>query len=516
MDQNVHKKNVMKREGHNFNVSFFLRNIRFSVFITLPLFFVLDAFNQFWGWIPAGSGVEVFLWSIFAILLLYVVARLIFSADRALLVIVWVAIVYFFFKTIKDWIVVTAEIKLFSSYSNYFVLLFALSLLFLFFLRSLPASANSKLVRYVNLLVFIFCLVELGKGVSNYKHQKAIPFKTGDIQFSDLPDANYPDVFVLQLDEYAGLNTLEKTFGANNQKFVDDLKTRAFQVAKNPNSNYNGTPFSVLSLLNMNYLQDLSRTEIASAIAYSKSVAAIGNNKLMAFFRDNGYAVSNHSFFDIEQTVSLDYLFLPVKERLILDKTLGSVLVNDLLCSINSNSNSFHLFINDFPAKIDRYNQEVIKRSHQTIQNEKRPLFMYMHLMAPHGPFLRDGSGHLKNIGKAYSELNKGFKISSYLEYLAYCNTVSLRMVDSIKAHNPNSIIILLSDHGLRNLKQGDRKNAEFNNFLAVYSPSKQGFKISDSLCTVNVFRLLLNEYFDQKLPLLENRMINVNMGLRE
>lgn len=514
MDQSVHKKNLMKKESHNFNVSFFLHKIRFSVLVTLPLFFVLDAFNQFWGWIPAGPAVEVFLWLTIAILLLHFVARLVFSADKALLVIVWLAIVYFFFKTIKDWIVVTAGFKLFSSYSNYFILLFSVSLLFLFFLRSLPASANSKLIRYVNLLVFIFCLVELGTGFSNYKHQNPIPFKTGDIQFSTLPDAKYPDVFVLQLDEYAGLNTLEKTFGVNNQKFVDDLKGRSFQVAGNPNSNYNGTPFSVLSLLNMNYLQELSRTEIASAVAYSKSVAAINNNKLMAFFRENGYAVSNHSFFDVEQTVSLDYLFLPIKERLILDKTLGSVLANDLVCSINSNS--FHLFINDFPAKIDRYNQEVIKRSHQTIQNEKRPLFMYMHLMAPHGPFLRDSSGQLKNIGKAFSEQNKGFKITSYLEYLAYCNAVSLRMVDSIKAHNPNSIIILLSDHGLRNLKQGDRKNAEFNNFLAVYSPSKQGFKIPDSLCTVNVFRLLLNEYFDQKLPLLENRMINVNMGLRE
>ena len=89
-------------------------------------------------------------------------------------------------------------------------------------------------------------------------------------------------------------------------------------------------------------------------------------------------------------------------------------------------------------------------------------------------------------------------------------------MVDSILARKPNSIIVLLSDHGLRNSKGNNKVYSEFNNFLAVYSPRKRAFQISDSTCTVNIFRLLLNEYFDQKLPLLENRKINVNMGLHE
>jgi Sulfatase len=295
---------------------------------------------------------------------------------------------------------------------------------------------------------------------------------------------------------------------------MDALKQRSFQVAQHSNSNYNGTSFSVLSLFNMGYIEDITKAEIASAIAYSKSVEAIKKNDLMHFFYSSGYNIYNHSFFEVEQTKSLNYLFLPVKQRLMLDKTFGNVLLNDLLCSINSND--FHLLVNDYPARIDRYNQEVIKRSYETININVSPVFMYAHFMMPHSPFLRDSTGKLKNIGEAYKESNKGLNIESYLQYLNYCNTVSLKIIDSIKSKKPNAVIVVMSDHGLRNLKQGHRMHSEFNNFIAISPPQESSMVIPDSLCTVNVFRLIMNQHFGQNFPMLSNRKINVNMALIE
>jgi hypothetical protein len=506
----LYKQQTYMSRAATLLIGYFSKGIRYSVFITLPLFFILDALNQFPGWIPPRSAFEVFLLIFAAILLVYKLVRFVFSPEKSQIVLVWVVVIYLFFKTIKDWLVVKAAMKLFTSYSMYLTLLFVLTVLLLVGLRKMKTAAASKLTGYLSVVFLVVCLFELSQLLFTITNKRAIPFKTAEIKFTDLADTTYPDVYVLQLDEYAGLHTLGKIFGTSNQKFVDDLAARRFHVVKSPNSNYNGTAFSVLSLLNMGYIEGLNRNEIASAVAYNKSVAAINKNLLMPFFRENGYRISNHSFFDIDKTESLDYLFLPIKKRLMLDKTFGSVLTNDLLCSINSNS--FHFLINDFPAKIDNYNQEVIKRSHETIQTTKGRVFMFTHLMMPHAPYLRDSSGKLKNIGEAYRESNKGLNSASYLQYSNYSNTVVLEMIDLIKARRPNSVIVLLSDHGLRNIKNTNSKYHEFNNFVAIYSQQQTQYQIPDSLCTVNVFRYILNNHFGQNFPLLENKMVNVNI----
>lgn len=491
-------------------------NVAFNYFflITIPLYFVLDASNQFWGWVPLNSSAQVFTFVFISMIIGLLGFRFILQEGKARVFLIWVLICYLFFKTIKDWLVITAGLHLLSSYAFYIGFLLLLTIVFFFIVKRLSFQTVQRLNSYLNLVFLVLVFVEIGKSTHNYINRHTVTFNTDEVKFAALTNGKFPDVYILQFDEYAGLHILRNGYGFNNGRFIDELEKRSFQVVQHSNSNYNGTPFSVLSLLNMGYIEGITKTEVASAIAYSKSVEAIKTNYLMQFFNSNNYNVFNHSFFEVEQTRSLDYLFLPVKKRLMLDKTFGSVLVNDLLCSVNSNS--FHFFINDLPARIDNYNQEVIKRSYETIISEKKPLLMFSHFMMPHSPYLRDSSGKLKNIGAAYRESNKGLNIDSYLNYLKYCNTVSLGMIDSIQKLKPNSVIVLLSDHGLRNARKGDRKYSEFNNLMAIYSPQNATPIVPDSLCTVNVFRLIMNKHFGQSFPMLENRMVNVNMGLVE
>jgi hypothetical protein len=505
--------------GYNVNKTkskkIFLHNLLFYSFsINLPLYFVLDATNKFWGWIPGHSSLQVLGIAIVSMLLLFFLLKFFLLKEKAQVLLIWMTLGYFYFKTIKDWLVVVGGFQLLSSYGFYITFLLLLSGLFFFVIRKLSFQRVQKMSLYLNIVFPVLMLVELAKFGYNYANKQTPHFTTAKVDFNSLAQKKYPDVFILQFDEYAGLQTLKNMYGFDNSKFVDALKRRSFQIAQNSNSNYNGTSFSVLSLLNMGYIEEITKAEVSSAIAYSKSVEAIRKNDLMHFFRSNGYNVYNHSFFEVEQTRSLNYLFLPVKQRLMLDKTFGSVLLNDLVCSVNSNT--FHLLINDYPARIDKYNQEVIKRSFETISAENAPVFMYAHFMMPHSPFLRDSTGGLKNIGQAYKESNKGLNIKSYLQYLNYCNKVALEMIDSIKRSKPNSVIVIMSDHGLRNLKQSDRKHSEFNNFIAISSPKHENTIVPDSLCTVNLFRSIMNQHFGQNFPMLDNRKINVNMALKE
>lgn len=493
---------------------FILKKLKESVLITLPVFFALDANNKFWGWIPVLSSIIfIVVFSLLSVVLFFVLKRFC-ARDKVLVFITWLSILYLFFKTIKDWFVATAGWHWVFSYTFYIAVLILLTVLLIFGFKKMSVKSASKLAGYIGMLFFILAIIESGKAGYSFSKKTKKVFETEEIQLTGLSKKQYPDVYVLQMDEYAGLQTTGSAYGFNNSRFVSELVAKGFQVVPFSNSNYNGTPFSVLSLLNMGYVKDMDRNEVASAIAYSKSTDAIRRNYLMKFFSNNGYKIANHSFFEVEQTQSLDYLFLPVKKRLMLDKTLGSVLLNDLLCSVKFNS--FHYLINDYPARIDNYNQEVIRRVFETVKADIGPVFMYAHLMMPHGPFLRDSSGMIRNIGEAYSESNKGQNIEAYFQYLKYCNKVILKMIDSVQLRNPEAIIVVTSDHGLRNAKVGNRKLSEFNNFLAVYSPGEGVSKVPDSVCTVNVFRLLLNKHFEQNLPMLENRMINVNLALKE
>lgn len=505
---------LQKKDAVSSSAVFFKKVIKGSVFITLPVFFALDASNKFWGWIPAWSSVVfIIIFSILSVVSFLVLQRL-YNRDKVLVFSSWISVLYLLFKTIKDWLVATAGLYWLSSYTFYIASLVFFTVLLIFALRELSVESASKFATYIGIVFFTLAMIECGKAGYNFIKTEKKPFKTEVVELANLSKKQYPDVYVLQMDEYAGLQTTGNTYGFDNSRFVSELTAKGFQVLQASNSNYNGTPFSVLSLLNMGYVKEVSRSEIASAIAYSKSTDAISRNYLMNFFRSNGYNIANHSFFEVEKTQSLDYLFLPVKKRLMLDKTLGSVLLNDLLCSVKSNY--FHYLINDYPAKIDTYNQDVIRRVFETVKSNEGPVFMYAHLMMPHGPFLRDSSGQLRNIGEAYSESNKGQNMEAYFQYLKYCNRVVLKMTDSIRLKKPDAVIVVTSDHGLRNAKIETRRPSEFNNFLAIYSPGIAASKVPDSLCTVNVFRLLLNRHFDQHLPMLENKMINVNLALKE
>src|ERR1044072_1951722 len=73
---------------------------------------------------------------------------------------------------------------------------------------------------------------------------------------------NRPDIFFIVLDEYSGNTALNQLFHFDNSDFKKQLEQRGFYVAKESLSNYNYTPFSVASILNMKYL-DLHMDEKA-------------------------------------------------------------------------------------------------------------------------------------------------------------------------------------------------------------------------------------------------------------
>jgi hypothetical protein len=83
-------------------------------------------------------------------------------------------------------------------------------------------------------------------------------------------------------------------------------------------------------------------------------------------------------------------------------------------------------------------------------------------------------------------------------------------IVDSIfKFARRPFVIVVQSDHGYRAYPR-EKVALEFENFTSFYFPDGDYKMVGDSLSSVNTFRIILNKYFHQNIPLLKDTMINL------
>src|SRR5690606_17655384 len=306
-----------------------------------------------------------------------------------------------------------------------------------------------------------------------------------------------PDIYVIIADEYAGDKQLRDIFGFDNSAFYNELKNRGFHTLTSSRSNYNFTPYSIASTLDMNYLGNekedkgrlLKRT-------YSRTV----NNSLLRFLNAHGYEFLNYSLLDYEgQPARVDETFLPARTRLITSQTFLSRINKDL---------RFHL-VEKFDSKKEqerltyrtqKNNEAILKLTKEAAAEESEsPRFILTHLMMPHYPYYFDKSGR----PLPFDQVKEGNQHDrkNYVEYLQYSNGVFLDLLDKILSNSKSQpIIIFMSDHGFRHFKEVADPSYYFSNHVSIYLPKKEYSAFGDSLTNVNLFRTLLNERFNQKL----------------
>lgn len=94
-----------------------------------------------------------------------------------------------------------------------------------------------------------------------------------------------------------------------------------------------------------------------------------------------------------------------------------------------------------------------------------------------------------------------------YLDGVKYANLVTLDFVKKILLNAPNSIIVILSDHGsrvLKNVTPAIKEEESYSNFCAIYYPDGDYSGVYDSISPINVMRLVLNKTLTtnfEKLP---------------
>jgi hypothetical protein len=309
--------------------------------------------------------------------------------------------------------------------------------------------------------------------------------------------AKRPDIYYIILDGYGRADILQELLGYDNSEFLNALRQRGFYIADCSQSNYAYTEFSLASSLNYNYLDNLNVHNRSARIALIKHSA------MRSFLEANGYKIvafpTGWAFTEWRDAdLYLDYehpvTSLTEFESLLLNTTALRVITN---FQIPDQSGASH---KDFRRLRVFSLLDKIKKLPELDED----LFVFAHLVVPHFPYTFGPNGEVP----AYQGKNAAYQetAAAYLDQVKFLNKEILKVIDALMENSDvPPIIILQSDHGpLPDLTtEGWQRML---NLSAYYLPGMQMDKILySSMTPVNSFRVVLNSYFDQSLPLLED-----------
>jgi len=482
----------------------FLQSRPAFVFL-LPLFFVLHGCVENFDFIPLPNALSLTALYLFAAIIIFFLSRLLFhNSIKAGLVTSFIMAFHFFFGSLHDELKKLFPGTFITKYSILLPVSFIVFILVVIFLRK-AKRPFIKLNTYLNVALSLVIIIDFGILLSKLLFQKKEPLSL-DKEFTKCDTCQKPNVYFVIADEYAGNEELKDIFHYDNSPFEDQLRKRGFHVINHSFSNYNYTPFSIASILNMKYLhlKDTSRT--GSDITYSYQ--EIKNNKIKHFFQANGYQFYNYSVFDFDgQPAPVRENFLPSKTRLITSQTFLSRLDRDV---------SFNL-ITRLKSKTALKKATYLYRENNdhlyqltwdfALKKSTGPGFIYTHLMMPHYPYYYDKNG--KEL--PFERLPEGNQVhrEDYIEYLQYSNNKMLELIDHIQRSSPTPpIIIFMGDHGFRHFNEPVERKYYFMNFTSVYFPGENYSRLSDNTSSVNLFREILNSQFSQQLPPLKDSSV--------
>ena len=475
---------------------------RFPFFIFLfPIFFVLHGFTENYYFVSMKSALLLtaiyLLASLVLTSLFYLISR---KLPVAALMASLLLFIEFFFGFIHDFIRQVAGHSFFSKYS--FVLAF-LSILILFFYLIIKKRQLNRVSGYLNILFLVLILVDLANLIIKARASSkkiVLNLPAGSIKCDS---CSRPDIYIITLDGYAGNDQLRKIFSYDNSRFLEQLDTRGFRTIPVSESNYDSSPSSMASTLDMEYLSLHEKNNMRKK-GHQFAFRRINNNKLMNFLKAHGYEPVNYSIFKVMgQAAPIGGAFVPANARLINDNTLTSRLKKEVFINIATKLNlKGYLKKSLYAANRDNeklYNLTIAKAK----ERSDSPKVVYTHLMMPHHPYYYDEGG----VFKSYEELSK-IPLSdtgAYLSYLKFTNKKVLSLADSILSYSGKPpVIVIISDHGFRYFNSNYEEFA-FSNLLAIHLPDKDYNKFPDTMTNVNLFRTILNTTFHQRLPMLKD-----------
>ncbi len=362
-----------------------------------------------------------------------------------------------------------------------------------------------RLVFFLNVLWLLFIITDIIGGWISNSSPKVEKNQTGQLlNVNAANQSSLPDIFYIVFDMYTSGTTLASEFSYDNSRIETYLQSKGYKVIPQSQSNFNLTPFSIGSTLNFKYPLQTDTAPVYTQPLYFPGFNQVADNSLFPFLTKHGYNIQNlssfnirnhprmHGSYDIWQTSTLFSKYNFVKK-----------LYTDLSWHVRSEERN-NAFTTDMQSAVYHDSLVALQLLNHQPPRDNKPEFVYAHFFKPHDPYTHDSAGLRKIFTSKFSvEEEKKY----YTAQITYVNQLIQKISTHLMVPRKRPLVIIIQgDHGFRFGMDPARKQLEFSQFNTMYFSDKDYSAITDSFSAVNTFRVVLNKYFDQQLPMLPHQ----------
>jgi hypothetical protein len=321
-------------------------------------------------------------------------------------------------------------------------------------------------------------------------------------------DPNAPDIYVVLLDGYPGDDAMELDPSFDADAFANALTARAFDVQRHTRSNYLLTRLTLATMFGGDHIassEDL-RPPFLSNADDARRLRRFGDDgPIYRALRDAGYETA---------TIASDASHLGLHR---VDRVVEAPGINEFEGVLLRASTAGMLLERYFQSQLlDMRRANVLKAfaaAETSGPSGDRPLFEWVHLMAPHPPLAFDADGRPVDDVPALSwqeptagVAGRATRIRRTFEYVKFVDTRTLALVDRLVERDPLAVIVVMSDHGTDTAFNaqdplGSDLNERTSALLAVRSPGHRGL-LPPGTTPINVLPRVLNAYLGTSLPI--------------
>jgi len=324
-----------------------------------------------------------------------------------------------------------------------------------------------------------------------------------------------PDVYYIILDAYGSEAGLQEAFGYDNSPFVQALESKGFFIADGSRSNYAQTELSLLSSLEMDYLQTLGHDQCGSC----PRAPRIRNAAVIKAFDRLGYRlVALESGYPATEWVDAEVYLSRGTSSMSRAQLIGGISALEAMLIRTSIGLAVLDSIDVLPGilepvelgPLDDHRELVLFQLDQLARLPRLPgpKFVFAHIVAPHFPYVLGPEGEaVTPVPAPPGEAAGGGdalerESDGYTGELTYVNARVLDLVDQIlRTSETPPVIILQGDHG----PWVGSVPIRMQILNAYYLPGDAALRLYPTISPVNSFRAVLNEIIRLELPLLED-----------
>jgi len=388
--------------------------------------------------------------------------------------------------------------------------------LFIIILKKVTQNSAQK----INIIIaFVFFTLIIYNGVmaipTIYRKMTHIRSENTDIHVNEqISTQNLPNIYYFIFDEYSSTKAIKRYYDYENTMLTDFFNRNNINYSENSN---NRTPFTEPVIADLLNLRGVATEEMTHA----ELIDYIRNPYIYSLVLEHDYKINTASYVDFLNESQSTFKFTEV-----LYDYSGDVEIRTLIL----NNSIFYPISTRIVATLDRLrgieieddysrHKNIILSQFDYLSNSydltNSNLFTLAYFPFPHAPFLFDENGGMT----PGQDRDNWQNMNAYLGQYIYCTKLIIETIESIIKNDPNSIIILQSDHSSRYLLHMHDRHGVPKTWLwdeevvyltsilnAVYYQGKE-LDIEDLSGTNTVIRVF-NDVFGITIPYLDHSFL--------